>query len=192
MSYGHQIINKEPQSHALAATALPLWLRLFAITAVLLLGCSSSTTAPGLNAPDQGSGKDGIKDDKIAGIVDNRDLRQTVTLQQITRKLHKQEFTTEILEQFKDTLDEGKLSPPVIDILLVIDNSGSMSVPQAKLSEKLEFLLEFIKQMNWQINVITTDNPCPTTPDLPLKSIPGNRTSMTSREIVSRLLLLLV
>jgi hypothetical protein len=45
----------------------------------------------------------------------------------------------------------------VLDILLVIDNSGSMAEEQTNLSTKLSPLLTSISQSNWKIGVITTD-----------------------------------
>lgn len=45
----------------------------------------------------------------------------------------------------------------VLDIVVVIDNSGSMSQEQANLSTKLAPLLEFVTGSDWTINVVTTD-----------------------------------
>lgn len=45
-----------------------------------------------------------------------------------------------------------------LDILLVIDNSGSMSEEQKRLSEKLNPLLEHIDDTDWQIAIATTDS----------------------------------
>lgn len=57
---------------------------------------------------------------------------------------------------------------PMVDILLVIDNSGSMYEEQANISTKLEPLLSHLENTEWQINVITTDTPCPKHNGLPL------------------------
>lgn len=53
-------------------------------------------------------------------------------------------------------------SQGIVDIQVVVDNSGSMSQEQAKMSTKLQDLLKFIGNSNWQINVATTDpaKPC--------------------------------
>lgn len=52
---------------------------------------------------------------------------------------------------------EQKDQKGLIDILVVVDNSGSMDVEQKNLSTKLSSLLTFIDGSNWQIGVITTD-----------------------------------
>lgn len=48
----------------------------------------------------------------------------------------------------------------VLDVLVVIDNSGSMSQEQANLSTKLAPLLSEVDGSDWQIGVVTTDNGC--------------------------------
>ena len=45
----------------------------------------------------------------------------------------------------------------LLDILVVIDDSGSMDLEQVNLSTKLGALLESVKSANWQIAVVTTD-----------------------------------
>ncbi|TWW09484.1 hypothetical protein E3A20_13880, partial [Planctomyces bekefii] len=44
-----------------------------------------------------------------------------------------------------------------VDIVLVIDNSGSMSQEQKNMASKLSPLLNFIQDSDWQIGVVTTD-----------------------------------
>lgn len=44
-----------------------------------------------------------------------------------------------------------------VDILFVIDNSGSMRSEQDKLSERISGFMEVIKDLNWQIAMTTTD-----------------------------------
>lgn len=44
-----------------------------------------------------------------------------------------------------------------IDIVVVIDNSGSMSQEQAKLAPNLASLLTYISHTSWQVGVISTD-----------------------------------
>lgn len=45
-----------------------------------------------------------------------------------------------------------------VDLLLVIDNSGSMGEEQAELSTNLKSLIKNLESVDWQIGVITTDN----------------------------------
>ena len=44
-----------------------------------------------------------------------------------------------------------------LDILIVVDNSSSMLEEQTNLSQKLQPLLSYVKDVNWQIGVVTTD-----------------------------------
>lgn len=61
----------------------------------------------------------------------------------------------EALTQKFASLEAGQL-----DILIVMDNSGTMKTYQDQLASKLEPLLLNITNTNWQIGVVTTDNPC--------------------------------
>ena len=49
------------------------------------------------------------------------------------------------------------LSYGAIDILVVVDNSGSMGNEQAKLAPQLASLLTYVDHASWQVSVITTD-----------------------------------
>ncbi len=64
---------------------------------------------------------------------------------------HTQSHQGEPLDENFEQGEWGKL-----DILVVIDNSGSMAEEQAKLATKLEPLLSHIEKADWQIAVITT------------------------------------
>jgi len=46
---------------------------------------------------------------------------------------------------------------PLVDILVVIDNSGSMANEQANMGSRFASFLDKIKELNWQIGIITTD-----------------------------------
>lgn len=83
------------------------------------------------------------------------------TFTQITRNLLTDTFTqgnvgTPVKEEFDQAARKG-----LADILVVIDNSGSMSQEQANLATKLNELLVSIKDANWQISVITTATAVP-------------------------------
>ncbi len=51
-----------------------------------------------------------------------------------------------------------------VDILFVVDNSGSMLSEQAQLSKRISGFMEIIQDLNWQIAMTTTD-PRPSTQD---------------------------
>jgi hypothetical protein len=57
----------------------------------------------------------------------------------------------EVINQFTQAGKKGD-----VDILVVIDNSGSMDKEQVNLSTKMDALLASIKDANWQISVINT------------------------------------
>jgi hypothetical protein len=50
----------------------------------------------------------------------------------------------------------------ILDVLVVVDNSGSMDAEQKNLASKLSSLLGAVQNSDWQIGVVTTDpaNPC--------------------------------
>jgi hypothetical protein len=78
------------------------------------------------------------------------------TFTQLNRNLLTETFTqgnagTPVKEEFDQASRKG-----LADILVVIDNSGSMKEEQANLANKLNELLVSIKDANWQISVITT------------------------------------
>ncbi|HET9237559.1 MAG TPA: hypothetical protein VFO10_09930, partial [Oligoflexus sp.] len=58
----------------------------------------------------------------------------------------------EVTDQFTQAGKKGD-----VDILVVIDNSGSMDKEQENLSTKMDALLASIKDANWQISVINTN-----------------------------------
>jgi hypothetical protein len=47
-----------------------------------------------------------------------------------------------------------------LDLLIVVDNSGTMANYQNMLAARLEPLLEHVSNTNWNIAVVTTDNAC--------------------------------
>ncbi|NRA65510.1 MAG: hypothetical protein HRU19_13565 [Pseudobacteriovorax sp.] len=60
-----------------------------------------------------------------------------------------------ISEFFKQ--NENDDAQGLLDILIVIDNSGSMAEEQNNLSTKLLPLLSYVEEADWQIGVVTTD-----------------------------------
>ena len=60
-----------------------------------------------------------------------------------------------ISEFFKQ--NENDDAQGLLDILIVIDNSGSMNEEQTNLSTKLLPLLSYVEQSDWKIGIVTTD-----------------------------------
>ncbi len=84
----------------------------------------------------------------------------------------KQMFKQDNRQPHKDTFKQGKDgsaaedSFPVreagpLDLLVVMDNSGTMKPYQDLLSTNMASLLKHVANTNWQIAVVTTDNSCP-------------------------------
>lgn len=79
--------------------------------------------------------------------------------QQLDRTLHEDNFTqghTGISSEQSFSIAEAG----IFDLLIVIDNSSSMSPYQARLGQTLPSLLTHISNTNWQIAVVTTTSPC--------------------------------
>ena len=63
-----------------------------------------------------------------------------------------QKYNSEFFKQNENDDAQG-----LLDVLVVIDNSGSMSEEQTNLSTKLLPLLTYVSQSDWKIGVVTTD-----------------------------------
>ncbi|MEZ4744281.1 MAG: hypothetical protein R3B45_17835 [Bdellovibrionota bacterium] len=91
-------------------------------------------------------------------VLQTRRNKQTQTLQQIDRILLNDSYRQgskpgSYTEEFQQIKPIGR----PLDILIVIDNSDSMRNEQSNLSEKLDPLLKYVKQQDWQIAITTTD-----------------------------------
>lgn len=82
----------------------------------------------------------GIKSDTFDSVISN------VTLDKDALKSLRQYTENRLFQK-----------PKPLDILIVMDNSGSMGNKQQKTIQGLNNLLSFIKDEDWQIGVITTD-----------------------------------
>jgi hypothetical protein len=96
-------------------------------------------------------------------------VASVVTLHQLKAETITQNILVPDNEVYTDVFRQAEALPPVIDILVVIDNSYSMEEEQISLAEKLNALISDLSEVDWQINVITTDSPCSTIEELPLK-----------------------
>ena len=82
---------------------------------------------------------------------------QQIDRPQVTESHQQGAAPSSATDSFQQESENG-----IVDILIVIDNSGSMREEQQNLSTKLQPLLTSISNSNWQIGVITTDprDPC--------------------------------
>ncbi|MGE0174530.1 MAG: hypothetical protein AB7T49_17175 [Oligoflexales bacterium] len=82
---------------------------------------------------------------------------QNIDIDQITRPTVQKEFHQgHDASAYTDTFTQIK-GGGVIDILIVMDNSGSMSQEQANMATKMAPLLSSLTNANWKIGVVTTD-----------------------------------
>ncbi|MBC7661082.1 MAG: hypothetical protein H7249_15395 [Chitinophagaceae bacterium] len=111
--------------------------------------------------------KSGSAPIKIADIIASKTVTHTQnTRPQVTDTFKQGSAGLNKTESFLTT-KQG-----VVDILVVIDNSGSMDAEQVNLAAKMDSLLTSIKDTNWQIGVITTT--------LALKTTTVNNVTTTS------------
>ena len=94
--------------------------------------------------------------------------KKVFQIDQITPEPLIQEITVPQSEIYVDSFKQAEQRPPQIDILIVVDNSFSMEQEQVKMSDQLPTLLADLVDVDWRINVITTDNYCKRIPELPL------------------------
>jgi hypothetical protein len=87
------------------------------------------------------------------------DPPQVSTLRQRERPVAVEEFKQghdgDLVEEEFEISDLGK-----VDVMVVIDNSGSMADEQDKLKGKLPALTKHLATTDWQVAVVTTDNSC--------------------------------
>ncbi|MGE0173576.1 MAG: hypothetical protein AB7T49_12335 [Oligoflexales bacterium] len=57
---------------------------------------------------------------------------------------------------YTDTFEQAAVTG-IVDILIIVDNSGSMAEEQQNLSTKLDPILSYLTNTDWQIGVVTTD-----------------------------------
>lgn len=60
----------------------------------------------------------------------------------------------------RDEYTETRVTPP-LDILIIIDDSGSMEGEQRNLAARMDPLLTYVQGADWQIHVVTTSKSCP-------------------------------
>ncbi len=104
----------------------------------------------------------------VALPLQNPDAK-VITIKQVSRAELFQNISIPADSVFVDTFRQQDVIPPKIDILIVIDNSLSMEEEQISMAEKFEDLISDLNEVDWQINIITTDNICRRLPELPLK-----------------------
>ena len=87
----------------------------------------------------------------------DEEIRRWLDFRQIDRIGYEDRFQfPNFRQQASDEYTEARVVPP-LDLLVITDNSGSMSPYQANLASKLDPLLSFVQFADWRIHVVTTD-----------------------------------
>lgn len=83
---------------------------------------------------------------------------ETIEHQQRTRARHTEMFAQGSSETAKtENFNQNDMPSGLLDVVVVVDNSGSMKEEQNNLSTKLNPLLSYVQDSDWRINVVTTD-----------------------------------
>ncbi len=97
-------------------------------------------------------------------IVDQRfSLQQMLTEAEKTFTQINRPMRVEVFEQGsgsdfqKESFSQENAPSGLLDIVLVVDNSGSMKEEQENLSTKLMPLLSYVSESDWRVGVVTTD-----------------------------------
>ncbi len=113
----------------------------------------ASTLAPGSLALDVSGGQIQQRFQMDNNIVNTR-----MDFNQVNRPVVTEAFRQGSEQEFKTENFAQSANPSgLLDVLLVVDNSGSMDAEQANLSNKLAPLLSYVKDSDWKIGVVTTD-----------------------------------
>jgi hypothetical protein len=97
-----------------------------------------------------------LKDVSTTVKLEDKLTNKTETFTQLTRTLKTEMFTQGTPGETKTDKFTQAGKKGLVDILVVIDNSGSMAEEQTNLSTKLNELLVSIKDADWQVSVINT------------------------------------
>jgi hypothetical protein len=91
-------------------------------------------------------------------VMDNNVVATERTFTQVDRPMLTETFSQgSELKRQSEAFKQNASAQGVLDLLLVIDNSGSMKEEQENLSGKLAPLLSYVKDSDWRIGVVTTD-----------------------------------
>lgn len=91
-------------------------------------------------------------------VMDNNVMATEKTFTQIDRPIITELYTQgSELKKKSEIFQQNGTAKGALDLLLVIDNSGSMKEEQENLSSKLAPLLSYVSESDWRIGVVTTD-----------------------------------
>ncbi|MBC7530870.1 MAG: VWA domain-containing protein [Oligoflexus sp.] len=91
-------------------------------------------------------------------VMDNNTVTIDASFTQVDRPMITDLFAQgSDLKSKSESFQQNSSASGSLDILLVVDNSGSMTEEQSNLSGKLSPLLSFVDTSDWRIGVVTTD-----------------------------------
>ncbi|MBC7660110.1 MAG: hypothetical protein H7249_10405 [Chitinophagaceae bacterium] len=91
-------------------------------------------------------------------VTDDDQVLVEQTFNQLNRPVYTEVFPqSSQLQDLSESFQQNSTASGILDLLLVIDNSGSMTEEQQNLSSKLSPLLYYLKDSDWRIGVVTTD-----------------------------------
>ncbi len=90
--------------------------------------------------------------------MDNNVVATRLDFNQVNRPVVTEAFRQGSEQEFKtETFAQSASASGLLDVLVVVDTSGSMKEEQSNLSNKLLPLLKYVKDSDWKIGVVTTD-----------------------------------
>lgn len=90
--------------------------------------------------------------------MDNNIVPTRLEFNQVNRPVVTEAFRQGSEQEFKsESFAQTANASGLLDVLLVVDTSGSMKEEQSNLSNKLMPLLSYVKDADWKIGVVTTD-----------------------------------
>lgn len=90
--------------------------------------------------------------------MDNNVVATRLDFNQVNRPVVTEAFRQGSEQEFKsESFSQSASASGLLDVLVVVDTSGSMKEEQSNLSTKLLPLLSYVKDADWKIGVVTTD-----------------------------------
>lgn len=90
--------------------------------------------------------------------MDNNVVATRLDFNQVNRPVVTEAFRQGSEQEFKtESFSQAASAAGLLDVLVVVDTSGSMKEEQSNLSTKLLPLLKYVKDADWKIGVVTTD-----------------------------------
>ncbi|MDQ3233780.1 MAG: DUF2460 domain-containing protein, partial [Pseudobdellovibrionaceae bacterium] len=90
--------------------------------------------------------------------MDNNVVSTRLDFNQVNRPVVTEAFRQGSEQEFKtESFAQSANASGLLDVLVVVDTSGSMKEEQGNLSTKLLPLLSYVKDSDWKIGVVTTD-----------------------------------